>query len=235
MFFDGRPFMRDAFNLLPFAHNSEASCHDAFMQTGASWRRMLTCQPPVMRLGTSYRQEGQRRVSLLDPDNPGTFWHETFPPQEEEQESVAEPELGLPGLRMGTLYDRVTESLCKRGGYSIALYWDIECHLGPREEREPEGLVHDEPSSWSEQYVNVHNGKDDWEDWMDHPETIQLLSKAARTVDAVIMVSLMGSCLLGWRPPPDKRFEKRYKFPAANVETRSSPRQNLGIFAALSR
>jgi hypothetical protein len=227
MFFDGRPFQRDAFELLPFAHGSEASCHDAFMRVGASWRRMLTCQPPVMRLGTWYCQGGQRSQPLPGPDNPGIFWDQTFPSEEEKEEPVAWPELGLPGLRMGTLYDRVTDSLCKQAGCSIALYWDIERHFTPRGEREDEeegeGLRPDE-TLWpsAEEYVNVHNGKENWDDW----ETVQLLllSKAARTVDAVIMLYVKGSCLMGWRPPPDKRFEKQYKFPAAKAETRSSPR-----------
>lgn len=217
MFFDGRIFGRYGFKL--FAHGSAGSFRDVFMQAGASWRCMLVCQPPVMRLGTWLRETGQRRsLPFSGPDDPAAFWDETLP-WEEEEERVARPELGLPGLRMGTLYDRVIGLFCKNA-FSIALYWDIERDFAPREEQNREEGFYPDETSWRlEEYVNVHNGREDWEDWIDHPETIQLLSNAVRNVDAVIMVQRPASCNMGGRANVYKGFEERYKFSARKVET----------------
>lgn len=217
MFFDKCCFGRRKSELASFAHNSAAGYGDALLQVGASWRRMLICQPPVMRLGIWHRYRPQRGPRLPNRDCPGSFTCRAFSLQEEER--PAWPELGLlPGLRMGTLYDRVIDMLVG-GRCSVALYWDIERDFAPREGREEEeGLFSDEPSWWSEDYVNVDNGKDDSDDWDDHPETIQLLYNAVRTVDAVIMVDFPATCLVGYSPPGGELFKKRYKFPAMKAE-----------------
>lgn len=220
MFFDGSRFRRNAFKLLPFADDNNASCHDAFMQVGASWRRMLTCQPPVMRLGTWYYQVGQRKDPSPGPDDPGDFWDEMFPSEEEKEKPVGCPELRLPGLRMGTLYDTATDWFCRQSTCSIVLYWDIERDFFPRREgEEEEGLHSDETLRRFAEYVNVYNKMEDWARRPDDTENVQPLSTAVRTVNAVVKVYVGGSCLIGWRPPRDEQFEKRYKFPTVEAES----------------
>lgn len=105
------------------------------------------------------------------------------------------------------------------------LYWDIERDFAPREEGPEEEEERRRGGTWrrSKEYVNVHNGEKDWKDWWDHPETVQQLSKVARTVNAVMMTYVKPTYLIGFRPPPDKRFEQRYTFPAAKTGTLSAP------------